>query len=154
MVFISEIVPRTIIANAASILYHEPYTARKMRHKFLYEPDAMQVQYQWKNKGRWNSISVEAGTSLNDIEKGSAEEFIFEHYWGYNKYSDTKTVEYGVKHVTWQTYKIETWDLDCDIASVYGPAFLPFLSKNPQSVFIANGSSVVINKPKYIIAGA
>ena len=153
VVFISEIVPKTIIANAASILYHEPYITRKMRHQFLIDDDSLEVQYQWKNKEKWNGMNVAAETSLNDIEKDSAEEFIFEHYWGYNKYSDTKTVEYGVEHITWQTHKIKRWSLDCDVENLYGAHFLPFLSKEPDSVFIAKGSPVIIRKPKYIIVG-
>ena len=152
VVFISEIVPKTIIANAASILYHEPYITRKMRHKFLIVNDSLEVQYQWKNMGKWNSINVEAEASLNDIEKDSAEEFIFEHYWGYNRYSNTKTVEYGVEHIIWQTHKIKKWSLDCDVEKVYGANFLPFLSKEPNSVFIAKGSPVIIRKPRYITA--
>ena len=152
VVFISEIVPKTIIANAASILYHEPYITRKMRHQFLINDDSIKVEYQWKNKARWNSISVEAEVSLNDIEKDSAAEFIFEHYWGYNKFSETKTVEYGVEHITWQTHKIKSWSLDCDVENLYGAEFLPFLSKEPDSVFIAKGSPVIIRKPKYITA--
>ncbi len=151
VVFISEIVPKTIIANAASILYHEPYITRPMRHQFLIKVDLVKVQYQWKNKNKWNSINVTAETSLNEIESKSAEEFIFEHYWGYNKFSDTKTVEYGVEHITWQTYKIKSWSLDCDIENVYGAHFLPFLSEEPNSVFMAKGSPVIIRKPKYII---
>ncbi len=105
VVFIYEIVPKTIIANAASILYHEPYITRPMCHQFLIKNDLLKVQYQWKNKSKWNSINVTAETSLNEIEKDSAEEFIFEHYWGFNKYSNIKTVEYGVEHVKWQIIK-------------------------------------------------
>ena len=152
VVFISEIVPKTIIANAASLLYHEPYIRRPMRHQFLLKNDLFEVQYQWKNKSKWNTINVTVETSLNDIKKDSAEEFIFEHYWGFNKYSNSKTVEYGVEHITWQTHKIKNWSLDYDIENVYGAHFLPFLKKEPDSVFIAKGSPVIIRKPKYITA--
>ena len=150
VVFVSEIVPKSIIANAASILYHEPYIRRPMRHQFLYHPDSFEVQYEWKNKSKWNTIKVTAGTSLNEMKRDSAEEFIFEHYWGYNKFNDIKTVEYGVEHITWQTHKIKSWTLDCDIENVYGANFLPFLSAEPHSVFMAKGSPVIIRKPKYI----
>ena len=150
VVFISEIVPKTIIANAASLLYHEPYIARKMRHQFVSNDDSLKVEYQWKNKGKWNTISIEAEPSLHNIVNDSAEEFIFEHYWGYNKYSNIKTVEYGVEHIRWQIHKIKNWVLDCDIKNVYGDKFLPLLSKNPHSVFMAKGSPVIIRKPRYI----
>ena len=150
VVFISEIVPRIIIAKAASILYHEPYTAAKMRHHFLIKDDAIEIIYQWKNKNKWNTIFAEAETSLNEIKKHSAEEFIFEHYWGYNKYDATTTIEYGVEHVVWQTFKIKNWHLDVDVVSLYGNSFSAFFAAEPHSVFLANGSDVIIRKPKYL----
>lgn len=150
VVFVSEIVPRRLIANAASILYHEPYVAMPMKHNFLIHDDTIDVSYQWKNKNKWNSMHVKAEASLNDILKDSEEEFIFEHYRGYNKYNETKTVEYDVEHVVWQTHKIKTWNLDCDTANLYGTSFVPFFNKAPHSVFLAKGSGVVIRKPKYL----
>ncbi len=151
VVFISEIVPRLIIANAASILYHEPYIARPMQHSFAAQGDCIQVSYQWKNKNKWNSMEVTAEASLTDIEKESAEEFIFEHYWGYNKYSKTKTIEYGVEHVMWQVHKIKNWNLNCDVAGLYGNMFVEFFNRDPHSVFLAKGSDVIIRKPKYLV---
>ncbi len=151
VVFISEIVPKIVIAKAASILYHEPYIARPMRHNLSISNDTINVSYQWKNKNKWNSMDVAAEASMNEIKKDSAEEFILEHYWGYNKYDATTTIEYGVEHVTWQTHEIQKWNLECDVASLYGPSFVSFLSREPHSVFLAKGSDVIIRKPKYLV---
>ena len=151
VIFISEIVPRPIIAYAASILYHEPYIARPMQHRFSVQDDHIQVNYQWKNKNKWHIMQVTAEASLTDIKKDSAEEFIFEHYWGYNKYNKTKTIEYGVEHAVWQVHKIKDWDLDCDVAALYGTSFVPFFNHEPHSVFLAKGSDVIVRKPKYLV---
>ena len=150
VVFISEIVPRYIIAKSASLLYHGPYISSQMKHLFSVNDDLINVQYKWKNRSRWNYIDVSAEASLTAMESGSAEEFIFEHYWGYNKYNDTTTVEYGVEHIVWQTHKIKSWNSSVDIENLYGDQFLPFLQKEPHSVFLAKGSPVIIRKPKYL----
>jgi uncharacterized protein YqjF (DUF2071 family) len=152
VVFVSEIVPRTIIARAASILYHEPYISRRMHHSFSSHGENIYVQYQWRNSGKWDCIEATAEASLSDIKEGSAEDFILQHYWGYNRYSSAKTIEYGVEHIVWQTHKVLRWNLDCDIAALYGNQFVPFINRNPHSVFLSKGSDVVIRKPKFLVA--
>jgi uncharacterized protein YqjF (DUF2071 family) len=150
VVFISEIVPRYFIAKIANSLYNEHYSAKPMTHKIIVRDDEILIDYKWKHKNRWNSISVKAETSLSDIKPGSQEEFIFEHYWGYNKYNSKTTIEYGVEHDMWQVQKVKEWSLDCDVASLYGQEFLPYLSAAPSSVFLAKGSEVIIRKPRFI----
>jgi uncharacterized protein YqjF (DUF2071 family) len=153
VVFVSEIVPSPIIAFMANKLYHEHYSAKPMRHTTTRTPDEIFLSYEWKHLNKWNKLEVTAETDLQDIRSGSEEEFIFEHYWGYNKYDPTTTIEYGVEHKTWQVQQVKAWKLDCDVASLYGKEFVPFLSTKPNSVFLAKGSEVVIRKPVFIKKG-
>ena len=150
VVFFSEIVPSPIIAFFANALYREHYAAKKMRHQNLLQNDKLNISYEWKHHHKWNSMKLVAEASLSDILRGSEEEFIFEHYWGYNKYNNTTTIEYEVEHITWQTHKVFDWQLDCDIASLYGQEFVPYLQSKPSSVFLAKGSDVVIRKPTFL----
>jgi uncharacterized protein YqjF (DUF2071 family) len=150
VVFVSEIVPKPIIAFMANTLYHEQYSATKMKHSKGINGNEILLEYQWKWNKQWNSMSVNADASLSDISEGSDEQFIFEHYWGYNKYNNKTTIEYGVEHVSWQVHTINSWSINCDIAGLYGAAFVPFLSAKPHSVFVARGSEVVIRRPRYI----
>lgn len=149
-VFISEIVPKPVISFIANILYHEHYAAKPMMHEISVKKDEMIITCKWKHRTKWNSIEVIANTFLNDIKPGSEEEFIFEHYWGYNKYNENTTIEYGVEHDMWQVYKVKQWKFDCDVASLYGQPFVRWLSAKPSSVFLAKGSEVVIRKPVFI----
>ncbi|MGI8635025.1 MAG: DUF2071 domain-containing protein, partial [Segetibacter sp.] len=80
-------------------------------------------------------------------------EFIFEHYWGYTRYNSNTTIEYGVEHKSWQVQNVKDWKLDCDVAGQYGSQFVPYLSAKPSSVFLANGSEVLIRKPVFIKKG-
>jgi uncharacterized protein YqjF (DUF2071 family) len=150
VVFVSEIVPKPIISFIANILYHEHYTAKPMMHALSVMKDKIILTYKWKHNNNWNSIDATADASLTDIQHRSEEEFIFEHYWGYNKYNVNTTIEYGVEHAMWQVHKVKEWKLDCDIASLYGKAFVPWLMAAPSSVFLAKGSEVVIRKPVFI----
>jgi len=150
VVFFSEIVPRPIIATIANVLYRENYSFKPMMHAVSVAKDEIILTYKWKHRKKWNSIEVTADASLSDIRHGSEEEFIFEHYWGYNKYDQTTTIQYGVEHEMWQVHQVKEWKLHCDIASLYGAAFVPYLSADPSSVFLAKGSEVIIRKPVYI----
>ena len=150
VVFISEIVPSPIISIMANKLYREPYSCKPMSHDIKINGDEIVATYNWKHKNKWNSLTVTAETGLNNIEPESEEHFIFEHYWGYNKYNDQTTIEYGIEHEMWQVHKVKNWKLSCDIAALYGEKFVYAFSKSPSSVFLAKGSDVLIRKPVFI----
>src|SRR4051812_35215277 len=127
-VFISEIVPKHMIALVANNLYNEHYMAMPMQHRINpVDEEHTHYLYQWKYKGRWNQLGGTVKNTRQPIAIGSAEEFIFEHYWGYNKLTATKTIEYQVEHISWQTGEVTDFIFDADIAGLYGEAFEPWL---------------------------
>jgi uncharacterized protein YqjF (DUF2071 family) len=151
-VFVSEIVPKPIIAVIANNLYKEHYSAMPMRSSIIpTADDHTQFCYEWKFKGKWNKLSATASNQLMDIEPGSPEEFIFEHYWGYNKLNATSTTEYQVEHVSWQIGKVKDYVFDADVAALYGEAFKPYLNKEPASVFFAVGSDIKVRMGDKIV---
>jgi uncharacterized protein YqjF (DUF2071 family) len=153
-VFVSEIVPKAIITLIANNLYKEHYHTMPMRHSIIQtEDDHTRFLYEWKFKGKWNKLGATASNELLDIEPGSAEEFIFEHYWGYNKLSATVTMEYQVEHVSWQTGKVKDYVFDADVAGLYGDVFVPFLEKKPLSAFFAVGSEIKVRMGDRIVVG-
>lgn len=142
-VFISEIVPKYIIAIIANTLYNEHYMAMPMRHHtYAVDDEHTNFNYQWKYKGKWNQLGAIVNNKRESIKPGSAEEFIFEHYWGYNKLTETKTIEYQVEHVSWEIGKVTEFVFDADVAALYGDEFVPFLTKEPVSAFFADGSEI------------
>lgn len=151
--FVSEIVPRHIIAWMANGLYNEHYHAMPMRHQIAQTASGIAVSYDWKYKGKWNNLSVHAANAPSLILPDSEEEFIFEHYWGYNELNPKTTIEYGVEHPRWQVYPVTTFTADYDIEQLYGKAFVPYLSIKPHSVFLAQGSDIIVRKPRYIKVG-
>ncbi len=143
-VFISEIVPKLIIPLVANNLYNEHYKAMKMRHNIVRGRQSTYYDYEWKYKGNWNKLAARVSNIFTDIEKCSAEQFIFEHYWGYNRIHGTKTLEYAVEHVTWRVAGVSDPIFESNIAALYGKAFEPYLSGQPYSAFFANGSEVAV----------
>jgi len=150
--FVSEIVPSPFISIIANTLYNEHYSTAKMSHQVNETPDTISAAYQWKKNGeQWNSLSVAALNKPAVIAAGSEEEFIFEHYFGYNQLNRHTTIEYAVEHPRWQVYPVTHFTLQCDVAQLYGNEFVPFIEKlTPHSVFLAKGSDVIVRKPLYI----
>ncbi len=150
-VFVSEIVPKPIIAIIANNLYKEHYSAMPMRHSVTKTDGHTEFLYEWKFKGIWNKLGAIVANQLQEITSGSAEEFIFEHYWGYNKISENSTTEYQVEHVSWQIGKVKDYIFDADVAGLYGAAFKPYLEKEPVSAFFAVGSDIKVRMGDNIV---
>lgn len=144
-VFISEIVPKYIIATIANTLYKEHYRSLPMRHSVRpTENDQSEYLYEWKLNGKWNKLGATVSNQFTPMQPGSAEEFILEHYWGYNPWSPTVTMEYQVEHVSWRIAKVSDFVFDADVAALYGEAFVPYLSAKPVSAFFAEGSEIAV----------
>lgn len=144
-VFISELVPRRVISVIANSLYNEPYRALPMRHSITpVDANHTEYLYEWMLKGKWNKLGAVVNNQKSAIKPGSAEDFIFEHYWGYNKLRDNSTLEYQVEHVSWQINEVKTAVFDADIVELYGKEFVPYLSAKPYSAFFADGSDIAV----------
>lgn len=142
VVFVREIVPRRAIALVARVAYNEPYLALPMRH----EIGGGRFSFQWKLAGRWNSLFAQTRGDAAPIAPGSAEEFIFEHYWGYTPQRDGGTMEYQVEHPPWRVWQTESSALDLDAGALYGAGFVEPLRGKPHSAFIAEGSPISVRR--------
>jgi uncharacterized protein YqjF (DUF2071 family) len=143
VVFIKEIVPRPALSIVANLLYNENYETLKTKHSWTEEGDTLTVQYGWR-KGEWNTITTIAEKTPVDIVPDSEEEFITEHFWGYTKISDTITSEYEVAHPRWQIYPVISYDVNVDFKKVYGDNFAFLKEQEPASVYLAEGSEIIV----------
>jgi len=149
VVFVKEIVPKSVLTFIANTLYHENYETMPMDHRWEEKPLSQRVEYRWK-KNDWNTFRVKASAKALDIGAGSEEEFITEHFWGYTKVTEFKTLQYQVEHPRWQVYAVNEHEIDVDFHSVYGPTFSFLKDQNPVSVFLAKGSEITVNSTKSI----
>jgi uncharacterized protein YqjF (DUF2071 family) len=154
VVFIKEIVTKHALAFVANTLYNERYQAMPMKYSWLEKDGTLDISYQWKWKNNWQSIRFQADNRLIPIPPGSEAEFITEHYWGYSKYNETTTYEYGVRHPRWNQYRVKSFDIIADFGDLYGADFKMLTGKAPDSLMLAEGSEIsienkrVIKKPK------
>jgi uncharacterized protein YqjF (DUF2071 family) len=144
VVFINETVPFKIVALLANRLYKEHYISIPTRNKLVFGEDK-QINYAWKMQNKWNSISVCAGISKEKIGRDSMEEFIFERYFGYTKLDDSKSQEYQIHHPKWMVNKLSNATINCDFKMMYGNGFANLSNKNPDSILLAEGSTVTVN---------
>ena len=60
VVFIREIVPCAAIAVVARLCYGEPYISLPMRHQLQLTPPNLHARYEWRRRGHWESLELEA----------------------------------------------------------------------------------------------
>jgi uncharacterized protein YqjF (DUF2071 family) len=149
--FIKEIVPRPAITFVANTLYREKYVSLKTAYEWSEEANAISVAYRWKHEGDWDYIQVKAGSTRQDIQAGSEEEFITEHYWGYTKISDRLTSEYEVVHPRWTVYPVLHHQLSVRFAALYGAEFGFLNNSLPDSVMLAEGSDIAVRASGKIV---
>lgn len=145
VVFINETVPYKAVAWLANALYREHYTAIPTRHSWKTNNQSKAIQYEWLVDKKWNSMKVLATTEKKRMPKNSFENFIFEHYYGYTKFTDTATEEYQIAHPSWLVNEILDHKIACDFEKMYGKDFAILNTTEPTAVFIAEGSAIKIN---------
>ncbi|MEO6314019.1 MAG: DUF2071 domain-containing protein [Chitinophagaceae bacterium] len=153
VVFISEIVPKAAIAWVANNIYNEKYVSTSMEHAIAITGQDLLLDYSWRWKGKDNLISTRVTNELWPIEPDTAEAFIFEHYYGYAKVSEVVTNQYAVEHPVWNTYPVHAYKIDCQFEDFYGAAFAFLDNATPASVFVAQGSEVVVRTKTVLRAG-
>jgi uncharacterized protein YqjF (DUF2071 family) len=149
VVFLSEMVPKPAITLVARALYGEAYSTAATRHTLVATDSALRVGYEWKHRGAWQSMRVEAEPGAQPIARGSMEEFITEHYWGYTKRAGLLggrggTGEYGVAHPGWVCYPVRQAVVQAEFGSLYGAAFAGLSERVPDHVLLAEGSAIAI----------
>jgi hypothetical protein len=146
VVFLKEIVPRTMIAFIANTFYKEKYVALPMKHDCQEFSDHRGIVYQWKAFGEWNYIKAYTEKNFQPLQPGSQEQFIADHYWGYTFLNDCCTGEYKVEHPSWNAYKVNSYQVHCNFEKLYGPSFKFLKDRIPFSVFVADGSEIIVRK--------
>jgi uncharacterized protein YqjF (DUF2071 family) len=147
VVFINEFVPRPAITFVANTLFKERYVTYPIKHSWEMG-EKLNIGYYWKKDKSWNKLEVITTGDQVDINPGSKEEFITEHYWGYSGINKNETGEYEVQHPRWEVYPVENYSIECDFAALYGNDFAALDQTMPSSVLLAEGSSVSIYSKK------
>jgi uncharacterized protein len=142
--FIKEIVPKPALTIMANSFYGEKYITLPTKHHWVQNINSIEVSYEWKHQGEWDSIGVTAAFTPLEILPESEEEFITEHYWGYTQLSDRLTSEYQVEHPRWQTYSVLSHTIKARFGELYGVEFGKLKDTLPDSIMLAEGSNITV----------
>ncbi|MFC6193092.1 DUF2071 domain-containing protein [Dyadobacter subterraneus] len=94
---------------------------------------------------------TEASRASIPMEAGSIEEFIFEHYYGYTKIDSEATEEYNIQHDRWNVNQVINYEINCNFAAMYGEDFDFLKDIKPDSVMLAEGSSIAVKWKRHRI---
>ena len=156
VVFIRELVPKIAIPVTARVFYGEPYLALPMRSEVEDKDGIVRAKYEWRRGKKWEHLAMSAHGDPQSFAAGSHEEFITEHYWGYTASPERTgraegeerrgTSEYRVERPRWKIWPADSFELEADVAALYGDKFVVPLSAKPVSAFIADGSYVEVQR--------
>lgn len=149
VVFFQEIVPKYAVAFIANTLFDERYTRMSTAYELDLSEDRFRIAYHWK-KGQWNSLHLTADPTPLDMDPGSEEEFIAEHYWGYSGIDAERSSEYKVEHPSWQLYRVHDHKVEVDFVKCFGQSFAFLDESTPSSVFLAEGSELLLRGRRVI----
>jgi uncharacterized protein YqjF (DUF2071 family) len=146
VVFVKEIVASVAIATTARLAYNENYVVMEMGHRIekLASDGRPSALYRWRFHEKWSHLQVIGDGEPYLPAAGSLEEFVTDHHWGYTRQRDGRCIEYRVEHAVWPVRKARDYAFDCDVAGIYGEAFMPALSGRPASAFLIEGSPVTV----------
>jgi uncharacterized protein YqjF (DUF2071 family) len=150
VVFIRELVPRHAIALIARACYGENYVALPMKHEIDHPDSNLKVEFSWRRGRKWESLKMRATGEPQTIPGRSHAEFITEHYWGYTSLR-SGCGEYRVEHPRWKIWNATDFQLNADIATLYGEQFAETLTQSPRSAFIANGSPITVQRREVLL---
>jgi uncharacterized protein len=149
VVFLKQIVPSSSMALIATLLYNESFLTTATRYDITRAAQGWTL-YEWMVAGRWNRVSaIRRG---EPIMPGSdtIETFIKDRPWAYTRQADGSTVEFEAQHPVWPIYSTHEMLLDCDVVPLIGAPFVPVLSAQPLSTFVATGSDVTLHPGRSI----
>src|SRR5690606_36890157 len=131
VVFLSEFVPNYGFTLMANVFAREKYRKYPMRHAIQANEEQVSAAYDFQVDGRWNSLSAVAEATEYKIIPGSLEDFIAEHYYGYNKRYGNRTLELQLKRPAWKYQKLLSFKVDCKFEDSIPRNLSPSFMKSP-----------------------
>lgn len=152
VVFLREFVPHHAVVAIARYVFNENYNYAPMSHGIEagMKSDTVKAEYTWSPKRSFCRMQIEAEELGFPSPEGSLSQFITEHYWGYAAQRDGGCIEYEVKHAPWIVRSARAASFTGDLSGHFGIEIASILTRNPDSAFLAEGSSVTVFKGRRI----
>lgn len=152
VVFLKEIVGLPMVAFVANTFFNEHYEVLRLKDNIRQSETGISVEYRWKKK-EWHAFSINCYPGLIPIAENSPEHFFTAQHWGYTKIKDDRTREYSVAHPKWQMYRTSNYSIEIGFEEVFGNQFSFLKNTAPASVFLAEGSEIILEQESTLRSG-
>ena len=144
IVFVREIVAQRLVAWIARTIYNEKFRVAPLTSHCGEDEQSRTMEYRLAWDGCDQVLRVAGRKPAYLPDSKSDEHFFKEHRWGYGRTRRGQPLRYEVTHPPWQIFAVQSYHIDLDWASVYGPEW-KFLSKaTPMSTIFAVGSPIAV----------
>jgi uncharacterized protein YqjF (DUF2071 family) len=159
VVFVKELAASRSVAVVANAVFHERYQRVPMRHTVVHHDAQIRNQggrfsYAWKDGPNWSELWAITEGPIVELAAGSLQAFITEHYWGYTRRKVGVTLEFRVEHPRWRVWTARECGCQADFGRLYGPEFVEPLNAQPHSALVADGSDVIVFRPRPLLDGS
>ena len=144
--FIREYVPSHLITGIARVTYNEPYKTRTITSSFEKTKEKLNLEYGMPVKNHPFIIRASADNKPYTPDRNSAEFFFKEHDLGVGQTRKGKTLLYSVHHPEWRMFPVKNHFIEIDWGFFFSSKFTFLNGRNPDSVFLAEGSTVKVYK--------
>lgn len=145
--FIRELVPSSVLAAAARVLYGEPFRSGPVRAKLSSEGAGPSAEYRFGfDRPRWRvAVQGEAHSVIPGPE--SFEHWVKERVRGCRTDRAGRLRTFDVTHPRWGVRAITAVELRVGFAELYGDTWAPLDALDPVSVLFVDGSDVTVSAP-------
>lgn len=143
--FIRELVPNPLVAWIARTLYNEPYRSVRMTSRHEFGKGALTVEHEVSERGVSHTISVCAALDADEPGTDVRAEFFKEHSWGFGISRRGRLLRYEVRHPVWRTHAVASYKLKWDFGTIYGEKWRFLNGTEPASVYLAEGSDILVS---------
>ena len=144
LVFLEEVVSSPVVALGARLVQNKQYRCAPMRHSRAQQEMETVVEYAWSVLSHWNRLTLAVGGDPTVPEPGSAADFFTQHYRGFGRSREGRTVSYEVEHPPWRSW--EAVPRLEGAARSFDERFASLLAEKPASAFLIEGSPVVVRR--------
>jgi hypothetical protein len=144
VLFVREFVPHPLVAWLARAIYDEPYEYAPLVVRTENNRETVRVRYLLEHRVHTYMISVTGSQAPEVPPENSFEHFLKEHRWGFGTRADGTLMRYEVHHPVWAVYPVQSYAVQVDFASLYGPPWELLNGEKPASVILAAGSPVAV----------
>lgn len=144
VVFIKEYVPHYATAWLARNLYNEPYQKALMSSGLNITDGIRTVDHSITVRGKTHRVAVRADANGYIPAEDTEEHFFKEHEWGFGSKRNGTPLYYQVKHPVWETYPVESQNIEVDFAALYGEQWAFLNGTKPYKTLLAEGSAIQV----------